>query len=901
MRMTLFAAGLFLVAGALRAQTPLEQISGGFVSGSARIRILSPTLLRLEYSPSRTFNDSLTAVVVNRDWSPPDISVQQREGWIVLSSGGLTVRYRDGAGPFTRECLGIDWKSGAMEGKWAPGDSDGGNLGGISSSLDGARRGKLPIQLPGILSRSGYFVLDDSRTPLWSGADEWITSRRDPGNQDWYFFAYGTDYRHVLKEYSRLCGPIPMIPKYTLGAWATDLNYEYLPGTPMINDYRYTDDSVRSIIGRFRSFGIPLDVMVLDYAWHLRGWHGSYDWSPIFPHPEEFLTWTGSMGVKVTLNDHPGYAQELVLSNQDSRAGLVRRELNIPSPPDPSITISLLGDWKFSTDSSLAGDREGWFSPGFDDSRWGSIPADRPWEDRGYPGYDGVGWYRKWVQIPPEIGAAHLYAVFGSVDDEYDIFVNGTKAGRHSPSWNTLTSTDILPYVKKGEKNLLVLRVLDRGGEGGLSGPTAMVTDVIRQEGMRFNLAEKRQAEVFMNVLHKPLIDAGVSFWWVDGGNGSSEMDGLNGQMWTNRVFYDFTQQETGKRSFIFSRYGGWGSHRYPSLFTGDTYAQWDVLAFEVPYAVQGGNILMPYITHDIGGFIGKNISLDLYTRWLQFGVFSPLLRLHSAHENPRDGNARMPWTYGPAGVRIARDLFRLRYRLLPYIYTMTRTAHDEALPLLRPLYLVHSDLEEAYNHPDEYYFGDAMLVAPVVDSTGARDVYLPPGQWVEYFTGTRHTGGRTIRATCSLETLPLFVKAGSVLPEQPDVDYTDQKPLDSLILSVYAPGNSQSSLYEDDGVSLDYMRGKSALTQISLAAAGSACTLEIGPSSGEYAGQPARRAYRVIVAGLTKPSRVSLNGIRISSGVYSGDRWSWDKENRILTLSLTRRSIRDALSIQIR
>ena len=299
------------------------------------------------------------------------------------------------------------------------------------------------------------------------------------------------------------------------------------------------------------------------------------------------------------------------------------------------MTISLLSDWKFRTDSSVAGDRGGWSSPAFDDSRWMSINADRPWEDRGFPGYDGVGWYRKWVAIPADIRAAHLFAVFGSVDDEYDIFVNGEKAGHYSPSWNALTSTDILPYVKKGEKNLIVLRVNDWGGEGGLSGPTAMVTDVIRQEGMRFNLAEKRQADVFMNVLHKPLIDQGISFWWVDGGSGSCEMEGLNSQMWTNRVFYDYTARETGKRSFIFSRYGGWGSHRYPSLFTGDTYAQWDVLAFEVPYTVQGGNILMPYITHDIGGFIGRDISLDLYTRWLQFGVFSPLLRLHSAHENP--------------------------------------------------------------------------------------------------------------------------------------------------------------------------------------------------------------------------------------------------------------------------
>jgi alpha-glucosidase (family GH31 glycosyl hydrolase) len=902
MRKTISVVFLLTVASTiLNARNPFETVPGGILSGNVRIRILSPTLVRLEYSPSRSFADSLTAVVLNRDWTSPEVSVRTESGWILLSSEGMTVRYRPGNGPFTRDGLSIEWKAGGLAGKWAPGDSDSGNLGGISASLDGARKGKLPKQLPGILSRSGYFLLDDSRTPLWNGSTEWIAARGDSGNQDWYFFAYGKDYRHVLMEYSLLCGRIPMIPKYALGAWATDLNYEYLPGTNLVDDYRYTDDSVRSIISSFRSNGIPLDIMVLDYAWHLRGWHGSYDWSPIFPHPGEFLKWTRSRGINVTLNDHPGYAKELVLSNEDSRARLVRKELNIPLPVDPTITISLLGEWKFSTDSSLAGDRGGWYASTFDDSRWAQIQGDRPWEDRGYPGYDGVAWYRKWVAIPAEIRSGHLFAVFGSVDDEYDIFVNGKKAGHHSPSWNELTSTDLLPFVRKGEENLIVLRVNDWGGEGGLSGPTAMVTDVIRQEGMRFNLAEKHQAEVFMNVLHKPLIDQGVSFWWVDGGSGSSEMEGLNGQMWSNRVFYDFTRRETGKRSFIFSRYGGWGSHRYPALFTGDTYAQWDVLAFEVPYTVQGGNILMPYITHDIGGFIGRDISLDLYTRWLQFGVFSPLLRLHSAHENPREGNARMPWTYGAEGVRIARDLFRLRYRLIPYIYTMTRLVHDDALPLVRPLYIMHPDLEEAYRHPDEYYFGDAMLVAPILDSSGVRSVYLPPGQWVDHFTGDRYRGNSTIQMKCSLETLPLFVRSGSIIPQQPDMDYTDQRSLDSLIVDVYTPGNSSFPLYEDDGISLDYSHGKSAITPLSCEASGSVCRFTIGPTKGEYAGQPVNRSYLVNVAGLSKPSSVTINAVNIAQGGGASDHWNWDTKRQLLILTLGRRSIRNAVSLEIR
>ncbi len=900
----LCAVVLFLIcmfiSTPLHSQKVYQSIPGGIIAGGVRIRILSPTLLRLEYSPTRTFADSPSAVVVNRSWTSPTVSVREESGWIQLATAGLTVRYLPGNGPLTRENISVHWKTGSLEGTWAPGDSDRGNLGGISSSLDGARAGRLPKQLPGILSRSGYFLLDDSRSPLWDGSAQWIAARGDSGNQDLYFFAYGKDYRHVLKEYARLCGPIPMIPRYVLGAWATDLNYEYLPGTPVVEDYRYTDDSVRSIISRFRTFGIPLVVMVLDYAWHLRGWHGSYDWSPIFPHPEEFIRWARSVGINVTLNDHPGYGRELVLSSQDSRSPEVKRELNIPPPKDATVTISLLGQWKFSTDPALAGDKAEWSSVAFDDSHWASIMGDRPWEDRGYPGYDGVGWYRKWVEIPAGVAAEHLFAVFGDVDDEYDIFVNGKKAGHHSPSWNALTSTDILPFVKQGEKNLIVLRVNDLGGEGGLSGPTAMITDVIRQDGLRFNLAEKRQAEVFMNTLHKPLIDQGVSFWWVDGGSGSSEMEGLNSQMWSNRVFYDFTAQETGKRSFIFSRYGGWGSHRYPSLFTGDTYAQWDVLAFEVPYTVQGGNILMPYITHDIGGFIGRNISLDLYTRWLQFGVFSPLLRLHSAHENPREGNARMPWTYGAEGVRIARDLFRLRYRLLPYIYTMTKAAHDEALPLLRPLYIVHPEIEEAYHHPDEYYFGDGMLVAPITDSSGARNVYLPPGDWVNYFTGERRAGPADIRVKCSLETFPLFVRAGSIIPGQPDMDYSGQRPLDSLIVDIDGGGTSTFPLYEDDGVSVASEKGKSALTLISSARSGSSFTVTVSPTRGEYDGQPVKRSYFLNVQGIKKPSIVKLNGRTVAQGGAASDRWQWDAGRGRLFVNLGRRSIRSAVTLWI-
>jgi alpha-glucosidase (family GH31 glycosyl hydrolase) len=888
------------------AQDSIKKIQGGFIADKVRIQLLTPTLVRLEYSPSGSFTDPATAVVVNRSWRSPRAVVKSDADWITVEGDQIVVRYQRGSGPFKDGNFGIQWMAGGKKGTWTPADSDGQNLGGISASLDGARKGRLPRHTTGILSRSGYFVLDDSMSPVWDEASKWMVPRAEgtSGSQDWYFFAYGADYKHVLKEYAKLCGEIPMIPKYTLGAWATDLNYEYLPDSRLVKDFHYNDDSVRSLVSRFRKESIPLDVLVLDFAWHLYGWRGGYDWSPIFPKPAKFLDWAREQGIKVTVNDHPGYRKESVLSDADSRAPQIKKLLNIPEPLPPGVAISLLGEWKFRTDPSGVGSIERWFAETYHDTAWTTLTVDRPWEDQGFADYDGVGWYRKWVDLPDKDYPAKLYAAFGSVDDEYDLYVNGQAVAHHSPSYGTVTVTDVAPYLRRGNKNLLALRVNDWGGGGGIVTSIALLTDVVRQEGIHFNLADKHQADVFMNVLHKPLMDQGVDFWWVDGGSGSCEMNGLNSQMWTNRVFYDFTQEQTGKRGFIFSRYGGWGSHRYPALFTGDTYAQWQVLAYEIPFTAQGGNVLMPYITHDIGGFIGRDISLDLYVRWLQFGVFSPFLRLHSAHENPEEGNARMPWRYGDKGIRLARDLFNLRYELLPYTYTMTHIAHDEALPLVRPLYLEHPGIEEAYHHPEEYYFGNEMLVAPIVDSSGIQNVYLPPGEWIDFFSGERMAGDRTVSVTRTLESMPVYVRAGSIIPRQSAMAFVDERPLDSLLIDIYGPQNGSFTLYEDDGTSLQYQKGKCSFTPISLRnLPGNRYEVSVAPTKGEYAGQVRNRSYTMRIYGKSRPTAVSLDGKTIAmAGTGKGENsWKWDTEKLITVIQVGKRDILKSFVVSIR
>ncbi len=733
-----------------------QQSGSTLVCGEARFEALTPSLVRMEFSPTRQFVNERTAVVTGREWAPVKLSFQREGGWVVAKTSRLTLRYHLGSGRFTSKNLEISWQDQGAGRTWVPGQKDPLNLGGLPTSLDEVGNGHFPKPTEGILSRSGYFVLNDSRSPVWNSKTDWIEPRPDANDQDWYFFEYGRHYDAALEDYARLCGRVPMVPRYVLGTMITDLNYQYLPTSPKVRNYHYNYKNVEQLVTRFRQSGIPLDVLVLDFGWHKYGWKGGYDWSPIFPHPRQFLRWAHQQGLKISLNDHPGYAGFLhnqgVLSNQDSQTAQVRKLL--------------------------------------------SIPADKP---------------------------------------------------------------------------------------------------------IRWNLAVKKQAEVFMRVLHFPLMDEGVDFWWVDGGSGAADMPGLNPQMWTNRVYYDFSQQHTGKRAFIMSRYGGWGNNRYPSFFTGDTYSQWDTLAYEISFDARGGNVLMPYITNDTGGFKGKKIPFDLYARWVEFSVFSPLVRLHSQYENPQDGNLRMPWTYGPKGVALVGRYFRLRYRLLPYIYTFSRIAYDKALPIVRPLYLEYPTLPKAYAYPNEYFFGSDILVAPISDPSGEEEVYLPPGTWTDYFSGKTFKGDSLLGVDAPIDITPIFVKSGSILPLAPPMQYSDQKPLDHLTLAVYGPDKGSFRLYEDDGVSLDYLKGQFAWTPMSFDPSGAAeWKMQIGPTDGKFQGQVERRPYDVELHNLPEPRTIAIDGNPIPRSAGSAPGWSWDSATGVATIRIAAHSIRTPIRITI-
>ncbi len=920
----------FAAAAALLLALPQAHATTVIVAKNARFEFLTPSLVRMEYSPAGKFVDAPTAVVQKRSWPAVRVTAKHAAGgWLVLASSALTLRYRPSAGAFTPADLAVSWR-GPAGGRhlWRPGQPDPGNLGGLTYSLDNISAATLPppgddlgspihdlipgidvpLQpaVPGLLSRSGYAFLDDSVSPVWKADHSWIEPRPGPPGEDWYLFTYGRDYRRPLEEYAALCGPVPMIPRYALGPWITDLNFEYFPGTPESRSpawSRYGEAHLESEVARLLQNRIPLSGLVLDFAWHDYGWQGGYDWSPLIPRPRQLIDWLHARGVKLSLNDHPGYAntKESSLSYRDSRAPEVLRALGRPLPPQPSYDQSLVGLWKFSTDPQNTGLEGRWYASGYDDGRWQAIRTDAPWQQQGYPDYQGVGWYRASVRIPDEL-PHRVYLYLGEVANAYRLFVNGEEVQHSHVQWpRRLTYADVTAALHPGQRNVIALRVepllppQPGRGDGILRGPVAL-RNVAPPPRIFLNLADRREAQISMSDLHAPLIRQGLDFWWVDGGGGAAQMAGLDPQLWTNEVFYEATQQETGKRAFILSRYGGWGSERYPAFFTGDAYSQWRVLAYEVAYTARGGNVLVPYISNDIGGFHGARIPFDLYARWLEFGAFSPILRLHSAHENPLEGNTRMPWVYGAQGIALMRKYFTLRVRLIPYLYTYGWQAHRRALPLLRPLYLEWPHLAAAYRHFHEYYFGEEMLVAPVLQAGGERRLYLPPGNWIDFFTGKRYQGNTTFTARYALDATPVFVREGAIIPEQavgePAAAVASPAAASAdLQVNVYGDGDGRFDLYEDDGISLDYEHGSYALTPMRYRTSEGHHRLVIGPTTGSYAGQSAARQYDLRIHTDRRPASIAVNGERVAH-------WHWEARDSTADVMPPAASIRRALTV---
>ena len=435
---------------------------------------------------------------------------------------------------------------------------------------------------------------------------------------------------------------------------------------------------------------------------------------------------------------------------------------------------------------------------------------------------------------------------------------------------------------------------------------------------MTFDWNRPRQLAAYF-ALQKPFERQGIDLFWLDWccDGPQSSVRGLTEDTWINSRYYA-EQRARGSRWPAFGRIGGaftesgadgpdndfaegdggdgaLAEHRYTIQFTGDVCATWRMLAFEARLSAEEANIGLPYVSDDIGSYNGvpgnlpcgtsdyqatpaaiasRKLPGDLYARWVQLGTFQPLDRLHSNHGD------RLPWEYGPAADASATSFLALREALNPYIYTLARRAHDTGLPITGALYLEWPRQRAAYQLPSEYTFGRNMVVEPVAapGDPAPATVWIPPGTWIDYFSGRRLTGPRLLQMSVPLSQMPVLVRAGAIVPTQRDARFTPPGSAKALTITAFPGTRGSFGLYDDQGAGFGYLRGRFAWTEIRQARHGRRTMLTIGALRGSFPGAPRARSWTVRLLGVARPHAVRVAGRVVRA-------WTYDAPARALTI----------------
>lgn len=379
---------------------------------------------------------------------------------------------------------------------------------------------------------------------------------------------------------------------------------------------------------------------------------------------------------------------------------------------------------------------------------------------------------------------------------------------------------------------------------------------------IEFDISSREFTEAYFDTVINSLEDSGVDFWWIDWQQrGGTRLEGYDVLWMLNHTHY-VDSARRGERPLTFSRYAGVGSHRYPIGFSGDTHVTWESLAFQPYFTSTAANAGYSWWSHDIGGHMFGNHDEELESRWVQYGVFSPIMRLHSTN-NPY--NSKEPWNYG-SYEGIMCDFLRLRHRLVPYTYTMMYRGTEEGIPMVRPFYHKYSNRTHLYDVKNEYLFGD-MIVSPITERKDSESglarakVWLPHGIFIDFFTNRVYNGyDATFDVYRTDENMPVFVKAGSVIPLAVlDGENGVENPK-ALELYVYGGDSGEFTMVEDNGRvgdSLEVTRTKYTF------AYGKESRLSFTAAGG--AGVPDKRGYSVKFIAFAKPEKLYaiINGQR--------------------------------------
>lgn len=424
---------------------------------------------------------------------------------------------------------------------------------------------------------------------------------------------------------------------------------------------------------------------------------------------------------------------------------------------------------------------------------------------------------------------------------------------------------------------------------------------------IHYDTKNSKHFKAFYDIYLAPLIKDGLDFHWVDGEK----------SIYSSELYQEYLSKETQKRPFVMNRLHGdvLCNHRYPVGFSGDTYISWETMAYSLEATIKGGNAGV-YWSHDIGGYMpqgqaGYAPTSEIFARWLQLGAVSPIFRVHAkkgeywtppCKPGDFDQGSRLPWEWGDTVLRSARASIQLRYKLLPYIYTMTRNAHDTGMPLCRGLYLEYPRSDRAYRY-DEYMFGDNFLAAPILngaekktDAVTNKTVWLPEGDWYDFFTGKLYKGNQDITMSKSLFEFPLFAKAGSIVPMAPYRDYSGV-PLDTLLIVAYTPSKSQKStfnLYEDDGESFLFEKNQFRWVVLSYEYTEHVSQkIVIHRPQGGFPGDVQQRAYKIEVVNTEQPKDIFVNGRSLKN-------WNRNAANRKLSIDVDKQSVNADIEILI-
>ena len=761
-----------------------------------RITVLTDRLIRLEYSEDGKFEDRMSFAVVDRSFAdsgratqaskaaaaedsgcdagkqgPFEVKVSEAENSLTIETESLLLTYDKKE--FSSCGLQIFLKN--MGTTWHYGDNycDFSNLGGTARTLDDAD-GRVRLE-KGIFGKSGYAVIDDSKTPVMEDG-EFVG--RPEGIVDIYFFGYGRDYYGGLRDFCRLCGKMPMVPRYAFGNWWSRY-------------YKYTEESYMEVVENFAKEEIPLSVAVIDMDWHITevderygsGWTG-YTWNKeLFPDYKRFLKRLHDNKLAVTLNLHPA---------------------------------------------------------------------------------DGI---RPFEAMYDDMARAM-----------------GRGAGTEE------RKCDLEQCTSSGDNKC---------------------------DAIEFDFGDKTFRDAYFETVMHPYENDGVNFWWIDWQQGTGKRKGdVDPLLLLNHYHYE-DQKKRNLRPMIFSRYAGVGSHRYPVGFSGDTHVTWKSLEFQPYFTSTASNIGYGMWSHDIGGHMLGDKNLDRLIRWIEYGVFSPIMRIHSSCSPFFN---KEPWLLEEPYRSIVKKFMRLRHSLIPYLYTENRRAYTESKPLVRPMYYDYADnidavsadakadsgsgcvTDESYELGNQYKFGENLLVSAITcpDDEQLRLGYtrtlIPSGRWYDILDGRVYQGKAVKKLYRGLSEVPVLIPAGGIVPttNMDDANCTSGMLNDtgnptSLRILVGGGASGEYTLYEDDGISMEYENGAYAETgfETSIDEAAGTASFTIYPVKGDGDLVPERRDYEIVFYGITALScKIERTGEEVRDSEECNAGISFDGKSAIVRVT---------------